>query len=70
MFFILHRIGQISQCEVSSNSLMIFADCAVFIKNFFFLFFGMPKFFIFRAVKEHKLKLMLFDYPYCLNSRR
>ncbi len=47
-----------------------FADCAVFIKNFSFLFFGMPKFFIFRAVKEHKPTLMPFDYPYCLNSRR
>jgi len=42
--------------------MIIFADCAVFIKNSS-LFFGMPKFFIFRAVKEHKLKLMPFDYP-------
>ena len=42
--------------------MMIFADCAVFIKNSS-LFFGMPKFFIFRAVKEHKLTLMPFDYP-------
>ena len=42
--------------------MMILADCAVFIKNSS-LFFGMPKFFIFRAIKEHKLKLMLFDCP-------
>ena len=42
--------------------MMILADYAVFIK-ISFLFFGMPKFFIFRAVKEHKLKLMLFDCP-------
>ena len=48
----------------------ILADYAVFIKNFSFLFFGMPKFFIFRAVKEHKLTLVPFDYPYCLNIRR
>ena len=43
--------------------MMIFADCAVFIKNFSFLFFGMPKFFIFRAIKEHKPSLMPFDCP-------
>ena len=48
---------------------MSLADCAVFIKNSS-LFFGTPKFFIFRAVKEHKPTLMPFDYPYCLNSRR
>ena len=42
--------------------MMILADCAVFIKNSS-LFFGMPKFFIFRAIKEHKLKLMPFDCP-------
>ena len=49
--------------------MMILADCAVFIKNSS-LFFGMPKFFIFRAVKEHKPSLMSFDCPYCLTSRR
>ena len=42
--------------------MMIFADCAVFIK-ISFLFFGMPKFFIFRAIKEHKPTLMSFDCP-------
>ena len=42
--------------------MMIFADCAVFIK-ISSLFFGMPKFFIFRAIKEHKPSLMLFDCP-------
>jgi len=42
--------------------MIIFADCAVFIKNSS-LFFGMPKFFIFRAIKEHKHLLMSFDCP-------
>ena len=42
--------------------MIIFADCAVFIK-ISFLFFGMPKFFIFRAIKEHKPTLMSFDCP-------
>ncbi len=42
--------------------MMILADYAVFIK-ISFLFFGMPKFFIFRAVKEHKPSLMPFDRP-------
>ena len=42
--------------------MIIFADCAVFIKNSS-LFFGMPKFFIFRAIKEHKPTLMPFDCP-------
>ena len=49
--------------------MIIFADYAVFIK-ISSLFFGMPKFFTFRAIKEHKPSLMPFDCPYCLNSRR
>ena len=42
--------------------MMILADYAVFIK-ISFLFFGMPKFFIFRTIKEHKPTLMPFDCP-------
>ena len=42
--------------------MMILADHAVFTKNSS-LFFGMPKFFIFRAIKEHKPTLMSFDCP-------